>query len=81
MLPLKLEKLHSYGALKVLPNQLLIRTLYLKYVEELIRIIQRPKVLSYKDLMSKLYISLPFKKRLFAYIPWLSAQGLYTSRS
>ena len=59
MFPLKLEKLHPYGALKVLPIQLLNRTLYLKYVEELTNIIQRLKTLLYKDLVSKMYISLP----------------------
>ena len=76
MFPLKLEKLHPYSVFKVLPNQLLIRTLYLKedeifevsskikavrYVEELVSIIQRFKHLLDKDLMSKLYILLPDK--------------------
>lgn len=76
MIPLKLEKLHSYGALKVLPIQLLNRTLYLKedaifevaskikavrYVEELVNIIQQPKALLHKDFISKLYIFLPNK--------------------
>ncbi len=70
MLPLKLEKLHPFGAFKVLPIQLLNRTQYLKedeifeetskikavrYVEELTVIIQRLKPLSDKDFASKMY--------------------------
>lgn len=78
MIPLKLEKLHPYGALKVLPIQLLNRTLYLKYVEELKNIVQRLKPLLYKDLMSKLY-SLTALKSAFSFHPMPKGDGLSTA--
>ena len=54
MFPLKLEKLHLYGTFAVLLLQLLERTLYLKYVERTVVIIQRLKGLLDQDFMWKL---------------------------
>ena len=79
MLPLKLEKLHLCGTLAVLLNRLPIETLYLKYVERFVVIIQWLKVLLDKDLVSKLYSYCRLKSAIRLY-PLDKSQGLYTSR-
>ena len=81
MIPLKLEKLHSYGALKVLPIQLLNRTLYLKYVEELKSIIQEPKPLLYKDFVSVLYSLTGNKLPVSFFILRVNRVGFQTFRT
>ena len=75
MFPLKLEKLHPCGTFKILPIQLLNRTRYLKYVEELTGIIQRLKPLLYKDLLSKLYTFAAIYSAIRRAILWLKRRG------
>ncbi len=59
MFPLKLEKLHSYGAFKVLSNQLLIRTRYLKE-DAIFEVSSKIKAVRYVERLQLLYVDRVF---------------------